>query len=80
MILNRLNIELQKWGANEGKYEVEISVTENRNEIKMVLPSEIGVALIGQVKDFIHEFSKKAADDLHRELQIAAPAPKAIEA
>lgn len=80
MTLKTLHIELQTWGERKGNYDVTITVTESRNEIQMVLPPEIGAALIAQTKDFIHDFSRKAADDLHRELTIAAPELKALEA
>jgi len=73
MTLKRLNVSLEIWGENKGKYEVEIEVLENRNEIKMVLPPEMGVALVGQVKDIIHKFSIQAADRLHDELLMAQP-------
>ena len=79
MTLKQLNIELKTWGPLEGRYEVTITVKESRNEIQMVLPSELGDALVAQTKEFIHEFSRKAADDLHRELVLSQPVAKAIE-
>jgi len=81
MILKRLTIELATYGDNKGKYEVTIEVMENYNEIKLALPPEMGAAMVVQAKDMIHKFSKRAADRLHEELQLATPEPvKQIEA
>lgn len=73
MTLRSLSITLQTYGTAKGSYEVTITVTENHNEIKMVLPPELGAAMVAQAKDLIHKFSVRAADQLHQELQLAAP-------
>lgn len=76
MILRRLTIELQTYGHAKGSYDVTITVMENLNEIKLTLPPEMGEAMVLQAKDLIHKFSKRAADRLHEELQLATPEPQ----
>lgn len=71
MILRRLSIELNTYGTNKGSYDVTITVMESANEIKLTLPPEMGEAMVVQAKDMIHKFSKRAADRLHEELQLA---------
>lgn len=76
MTLKSLTIELQTYGDDKGKYEVTIQVLENYNEIKMVLPPEMAVAMVNQAKDLIHKFSIRAADRLHQELLLAGREPQ----
>ena len=73
MTLKKLEIELQQWGDDKGRYRVTIEVMENRNEIKLALPPEMGEALINQTKELIRKFSIRAADRLRDELSLAAP-------
>lgn len=73
MILQSINITLDTWGSNKGSYRVTIRVSESDNEIKMVLPPEVGAAMVAQAKDLIHKFSVRAADQLHQELLLATP-------
>lgn len=76
MILRDLTIRLETYGHQKGSYEVTIIVMENNNEIKFCLPPEMGEAMVLQAKDMIHKFSKRAADQLHQELQLATPEPQ----
>jgi hypothetical protein len=78
MTLKSLRIELETYGELKGSYEVTIAVVENYNEIKMTLPPEMGEGFVLQAKDLIHKFSKRAADRLHAELQLATPEPKQL--
>ena len=77
MLLNSIRIERDRYGALKDSYEVTINVEENHNEIKFRLPPEASEAFVRQAKDLIHKFTVRAADQLHRELQIASPAPVA---
>ena len=74
MILKKLEIELQRWGEDKGRYHVTIEVLENGNEIKLALPPEMGEALISQTKELIHKFTVRAADSLRDQLTLATPA------
>lgn len=73
MVLKALTINLDTWGPNKGCYNVTIYVEENQSEIKLVLPPEMGHALVLQTKELIHKFTKRAADQLHAELTLAMP-------
>jgi hypothetical protein len=76
MILRDLTIRLETYGAMKGSYNVVITVMENSDEIKLTLPPEMGEALVLQTKDFIHKFTKRAADQLHEQLKLATPEPQ----
>lgn len=76
MILRDLTIRLETYGHKKGSYDVAITVMENSNEIKLVLPPEMGEALVLQTKDLIHKFTKRAADQLHADLKLATPEPQ----
>lgn len=76
MILRDLTIRLETYGPTKGSYNVTITVMEDANEIKLVLPPEMGEALVLQAKDLIHKFTKRAADQLYAELKLATPEPQ----
>lgn len=81
MLLNRIRIERETYGPLKGSYNVKIEVQEHGNEISMNLPPEASQAFVEQAKEIIHKFAVRAADQLHRELQLSEPdAPKQLEA
>jgi hypothetical protein len=79
MKLKSLNIELQKWGANEGKYEGEIKYEGEAGEIKMILSPKISDALLVCIGETITHFAAEAAnqvrDSIHLSLEEARKAP-----
>ena len=79
MKLKSIEIELQKWGTNEGKYEGTIKYEGERGEIKMVLTPKISDALLVCIGETITHFAAEAAnqvrDSIYSSLEEARKAP-----
>jgi serine kinase of HPr protein (carbohydrate metabolism regulator) len=61
MKLKSLEIELQKWGENEGKYLSTIKYEGEKGEIKMLLDSKISGALLVCIGETITSFAAEAS-------------------
>lgn len=89
MHLKKLNIELQEWGPQKGKYEVLVEYVHERTETKMFLPEDVTKGLLELIAKNIVEASsevaKRLATGLPQEiiqastLQIAAPVTEGVE-
>lgn len=73
MILNSIRIQRETYGPLKDSYNVQIEVREPAGTITLNLPPEASQAFVEQAKEIIHKFTVRAADQLHRELQLSEP-------
>lgn len=75
MQLKTLHIYHNDYGDDKGKYSVSITFQHERNETKLVLPSDVGNALIAVVSDHILKASQETANRLHNSIASSILAP-----
>lgn len=80
MQLKQLKIEMQEWGEQRGKYEVEITYIHDRSETKLFLPPEISKPLMEVIAAQIIAASKATAARLAESLPESLYVAPAIEA
>ena len=68
MKLESLEIELHKWGEQEGKYTAKIKWLDETGKIEMSLDPKISEALLSFIGPVITKFSHEAALNIEQSL------------
>ena len=71
MKLEKLEIELQTYGENVGKYETEISYEGERGKVKLLLDPEISKTLLAFIGPVITQFAHKQSLALERDIALS---------
>lgn len=68
MKLQELNIELQRWGEDEGKYKGKIKYLGDKGSVEMQLSPKVSDALLLCIGDVITKFATESTNQVRDSL------------
>ena len=80
MKLQKLEIELERWGVDKGQYKAKISYADQTGTIELLLDNDTATDLLAHTGDAIRKFSSRAADSLRESVDQSVQEARALPA